>query len=1827
MAEAVGLSLNTTFLKRLEEAEKLFQNLIDKNNQLSSATVKAFQTMTQKGIAPYVDSLREQKVALEGVAKVRLGKNATQEMRDMKDSAKAAVKEINNLINSLTRTKQYRAEASGATAISFSRGIINSGGDKSINNMERALSKMREAQNRLNLNTVDGRKAYRNLGKEINKVNRELNKARQTNRRLSDESRTLGKNITAAFAVNAIRTFAKQLVAIRGEFEMQHRSLQVLLQDVDKANELWDKTVSLAVKSPFRVKELVTYTKQLAAYRIEADKLYETNRMLADVSAGLGVDMNRLILAFGQVKAANYLRGTELRQFSEAGVNLLGELAKRFSELEGRAVSVGDVFERVSKRMVSFADVEAVFQTITGEGGVFYQMQEKQSETLKGLWMNLQDSIDLMFNEIGSNNEGALKGVVRILKEIVDNWRKMIPLIEGAGVAFAIYFSVSKISNIGRAISRLAHPWAAVVGVVVGLGVAIYEAITATNKLNAAMGKIDKDITSQLTDSISLYRKLAEQVKDVTLSEKEHEKALKNLQSKFKDILPDQMLELDYIKGISDNYDAATEAMMNYYNAKAIEQKKDKVESLYAEELEGTDIPELKTATTNLIETLADKKIISQELRVGLLSGVSSAVEGTVRDVKAGKVNVDRIGSEIRSRLEKYVGGKVSLYNAIYGDLGANVNELFFREQVADITETLKEYVNAMRAVQGLPLFDTFAKEQAANFFLPEKENIESVKQMFKDVLKIFDTATNEMDVDWEVVDDAVKKSLARLPKEAEAYKPALEKAFDEMKKSAQKGRFEFIASLQGTEANLLNSLPEIVVSQGKGITMDDDVRQAFDQLVDNMNEKLKEEAKALDLTPFQTSLTQAMRIIAKETGVGVNEFTEFIPLMGESVSKAREEVAAKIGLLDGDIKHWEESQKAGLKNLDEFREGTLDLTEEEVENSKKLLVAFKLLRTFLGDAEKGKKKTDTTIEEKIKVVDQMNAKFHELNNQGMSAAESLQGAFDAYKDAFATAYNMEHVRTMSVADFVENVLNFPNEDEVIKWLDELAKTVDDKEDKIRVQLAKGKFEMDVEVRAKKLKDQKINDDIKKFFDQYDSTVELKALKIPKDAAKNFFNVEYLGIDELKNKVIEKFSGTSTELESELKKPFKEIRWDFVQALVGKPQMEQIRSKLSDIIDLTNKENEESAKRFVKFLTKNLDEKKVALERKGMDIAFAKKMFDEGKISAEGFAEVVKNISEQTNEEISKINLDKFKESPEYIQAMGDLTAYSITELEGLKAKLQELISANGEAFSAEEMLVYQRVLEKIGERIDLLDDNLWFKDSDIKTLQEIKRIEGDITDEKKKEADATANLTTLEAERAELVTKLSTLEKQREDAIASKASTEAIDKQILDITSQITTKNEEILKVQGTIKKSKTLLAELGEEMDRILDGQTKAMAKVGAYLNIFNKSLSLVADTYQDIKEVADSFGADTESLEWKQTENAISTLQGFGSNAASAVGKFASGDIFGGIMDSAKAIKELIVGINKAYDDALEDTIQKHLEDIESLQKDYEKLEWVIDRAFSFDKYGMVAEQTKNLGKQIENTSKAIALEEDKKDTDEERIKELRENAEEARRQIHELYDNLRQEIVGSYEDLSSTLADAMIEALKNGEDALKAWGDEVDNIIANIVTKLMVQKYVEPQVSRVLDQFYNKVMPKNAAAEKAFTRLQSLTVGTKEYEDALAEWERLNSQAIGELPQLTESSVNALKNSLNAIGVSFEPFAELVAGIFGGQGGGLSALEKGIQGVTEQTAQVLEALLNSMRDTQANSYSELQSQTNLLRDIKGILNDLTSNSPRAVSVKFA
>ncbi len=235
-------------------------------------------------------------------------------------------------------------------------------------------------------------------------------------------------------AVNLIRN----LVRITGEFEAQHVALRAILQDVAGADRIFYQLQELAEKSPFTFRNLTDYAKQLSAFSVPMNEIYDTTKRLADVSAGLGVDMSRIILAYGQIRSASFLRGQEVRQLTEAGIPVLQELAKQFSEIEGRMISAGEVFDRISARQVPFEMIEKMFKDLTSAGGKFYQMQEVLAETVKGKVSNLQDAWEIMLSKVGDANSGAIKDAISTITEMLQNYETMIPAIKAVALSLVI---------------------------------------------------------------------------------------------------------------------------------------------------------------------------------------------------------------------------------------------------------------------------------------------------------------------------------------------------------------------------------------------------------------------------------------------------------------------------------------------------------------------------------------------------------------------------------------------------------------------------------------------------------------------------------------------------------------------------------------------------------------------------------------------------------------------------------------------------------------------------------------------------------------------------------------------------------------------------------------------------------------------------------------------------------------------------------------------------------------------------------------------------------------------------------------------------------------------------------------------------------------------------------------------------------------------------------------------------------------------------------------------------------------------------------------------
>lgn len=562
-------------VNQLKSYQQEQSNLPNQRSQQALADMRAYYSELEKSSARAAKAeeaarIKEEKERTKAAEKAI--KDADRKAAADEKAAQRAAKAASDL----AKQQELAQRTTPQGALDYSKNA------KSLQQNVQAIEYLKKA--RLSLNTTDAN--YKSTLNQINQAiarhNHALTEAgvksqqlATRHRNLMDTSGQLQRQLSLLFSVSQIEGYISKLAKVRGEFELQQRSLEAILQNKSQADQIFNKTVQLAIKSPFQIKELVTFTKQLAAYRIESGKLYDTTKRLADVSAGLGVDMQRLILAYGQVKAAAYLRGclgygtnirtvngikevqdivigdkllnenndivnvielirgseqmyivhqsngydyrcnenhiltlykngelhdvyvkyfdssysgvryedgrlitypisvekenvddyygfvldgnkrfqlgdgtithnTEVRQFTEAGINLYGELQRYFQEVKGEAYTTAQIVDMISKRKVTFEDVENIFQRLTDKGGLFYNMQEIQAETLRGKINNLKDSIDVMLNSIGKANEDTLKGTIDSIKVLIDNWETVFEVAKTFGVVIGSLAIASK---------------------------------------------------------------------------------------------------------------------------------------------------------------------------------------------------------------------------------------------------------------------------------------------------------------------------------------------------------------------------------------------------------------------------------------------------------------------------------------------------------------------------------------------------------------------------------------------------------------------------------------------------------------------------------------------------------------------------------------------------------------------------------------------------------------------------------------------------------------------------------------------------------------------------------------------------------------------------------------------------------------------------------------------------------------------------------------------------------------------------------------------------------------------------------------------------------------------------------------------------------------------------------------------------------------------------------------------------------------------------------------------------------------------------------------
>lgn len=387
------------------------------SNQARQQATQALRKHSQELIKNRQEILRNQEAQLRGL--LGKGENAlgSEQYQAVRNALRAVREEMRQIETVMQRLNSYSA----MNLFNVGRGGMD-------------YSPTIQHANQVLQDNIQKKNAAAQAAMQLTDYERRLAEAFQSSsEKMSGQSQMLGdlKTMLAQYlSLWGARSFVNNIIETGGLLEQQRLSIGAILGDAEQANELFEKIKQLALKSPFGVVELDRMSKQLTAYGFQYEELYDWTKRLADISAATGTEVSRLALALGHVRAEGALSGYTLRQFAMGNVPLLQKLS------ENLGITTKQVRERTKKKEISYEDVMEVLRQLTDEGGMFYQAQETMSQALNAKFKNLRDAFDIMYGEIAESSVGDhLKDLATTLTSMTKHWEragKDIAMVAGA---------------------------------------------------------------------------------------------------------------------------------------------------------------------------------------------------------------------------------------------------------------------------------------------------------------------------------------------------------------------------------------------------------------------------------------------------------------------------------------------------------------------------------------------------------------------------------------------------------------------------------------------------------------------------------------------------------------------------------------------------------------------------------------------------------------------------------------------------------------------------------------------------------------------------------------------------------------------------------------------------------------------------------------------------------------------------------------------------------------------------------------------------------------------------------------------------------------------------------------------------------------------------------------------------------------------------------------------------------------------------------------------------------------------------------------------------
>ena len=1589
------------------------------------------------------------------------------------------------------------------------------------------------------------------------------------------------------YSIYAAQNFLRAVVDIGGELENQKIAMASILQDEGKATTIFNQIKKLAVASPFGVMDLNQYAKQLSAYSIPYNELYDTMKRLADISAGVGVDMGRIILAFGQIKAAKFLKGTELRQLTEANIPMVDKLAERFSKLEGRIVSAGEVLDMISKKKVTFEDVKDVLWELTDDGGMFHNMQEVLSESVKSKWKNLADAIDIMLGDIAESMGSTLKWTAESLTTLAQNWKEVVPFITAATAAFGTYrvavYAGSRAMGVANATlikgtlaakqktaadlvmaSNYRTLTAAEKGLIASrnaMTTAEWRALAVSGALNKeqalrliTLGKIKSGQAGHITQLLNISKaelQVAMSAGKARVAMTMLSYGAKQVWTAFKGLFNPYMYLFAGLFAITELwYKSGQKAdEMNERISELTTRAQDGFKNLTKEAQKFADVDPFKANDASLISSIEEMKTA--------LKDYSPVWADTFNET----FKTDDEGNTVKSLAEQYIllrnalndtKEAYKLLNAIRGtseyanDATDGYFDESFSENIEDYIKAEKhidkiidrmagsyiEYYTAMQKV--IAKYDDFAKVASGKSL---KEQLDIIKEYPKALASL----NNELPFTGGYRDD-----IFQLRK---AWKNSKRVFEEEVSPDMQSFISEYKSRLQAAGWNLDN------LSDAQRIAIGLDISSFLDQFKE----------MPVDIRKFLNG-----EILEKQFNIKINaEYTETIQSLSDLQKKFNE---ATDGQFEAQIKVSTDSEKIIEGVQKAYKEA-----KETTNQLKPVLIKAGIDLSGIGaiDLSKLPDWQKQIVSDYKKAFDTMQAGEKGAKEIGFSLTDPNKDK--SKKDAFAERLK-ERVNLLKEAY-----------SEYKKWTDivgkgEAASKV--KESGIFDSLFKGKEPVDIG---------NYRDELNKILNQLDDkTKERRELKV---------SIRKVLLDIDANAMKEASDKATKELERYVSDVSK--KWDIYKQLINAGASKKDASTYAFGF-LTDYENE--AQYLIDTVQKKLKEKAVDLPFTlsddeaesilgGKDSPLYKQFFKVWKDAKEAFEKDKVSIALDDTKVIAnaRSTIEKIRILSEQYASKTGLSVGKNGELVGDTSGLNNVQKAYLDEYNKKLIELKSTLLQLLPEWEKIFGDKEQRSFSDLK---EAERIAREIKNNAKVSYDSDGKPNGF----------TSFFTKDDGSIENVKGAYSLLDKLIKAI--------PQLQDAQLAVNPFKTLAKNVKELFTSEKDSD-KLEKKIGRLGESAAESADLVGNFAGQMSSMFDALGNEGMADTMGNVQDAMSSISNIGQG-------FAKGGIVGGIAAAAGEAVNWIGKIAQAHDKKLDKAIEKSKLRAQQLQYIYEQIDGILERflgsgtelklvdaendrtrlnqlnnqigairnkgkinifdLMSLQKYKQEAEKLQKrvsaydeggaygyqralMQEQLSELEKQRQAEIDKKKTDDSKVADYENQIAEMKQQIKDFAEETAESLYGiNLKDWASQLGDALYEAWQKGEDGAEAFKNKVADIMGDVMNSILKISILEPAMQQLQKMLFGE-----DGMSGYFGK--DFSLDEKELE-SIADY----LMGVSEKTDDYYSMLDKLNNYMEKkYGISMKEEEE-------DSGSGLS---KGIQNVTENTANLLASYINAIR----------------------------------------